>query len=97
MLLKSCVCVCVCVCKNYKLKQFQEMLLDTLFGGYLWHEEKQEASTGNLEKEMATHSSVLAWGIPWIEEPGGLQSMGSQESDMTSRPNHHHCWLGLFQ
>ena len=31
-----------------------------------------------LEKEMATHSSILAWGIPWMEEPGGLQSMGSQ-------------------
>ena len=34
-----------------------------------------------LEKEMATHSSVPAWEIPWTEEPGGLQSMGSQESD----------------
>ena len=32
----------------------------------------------SLEKEMATHSSVLAWRIPWTEEPGGLQSMGSQ-------------------
>ena len=31
-----------------------------------------------LEKEMATHSSTLAWRIPWREEPGGLQSMGSQ-------------------
>ena len=31
-----------------------------------------------LEKEMATHSSVLAWKIPWMEEPGSLQSMGSQ-------------------
>ena len=31
-----------------------------------------------LEKEMATHSSTLAWKIPWMEEPGGLQSMGSQ-------------------
>ena len=31
-----------------------------------------------LEKGMATHSSVLAWRIPWTEEPGGLQSMGSQ-------------------
>ena len=31
-----------------------------------------------LEKEMATHSSVLAWKIPWTEEPGGLWSMGSQ-------------------
>ena len=31
-----------------------------------------------LEKEMATHSSILAWRIPWTEEPGGLQSMESQ-------------------
>ena len=30
-----------------------------------------------LEKEMTTHSSLLAWKIPWMEEPGGLQSMGS--------------------
>ena len=36
-----------------------------------------------LEKEIATHSSVLAWRIPWTEESGGLQSMGSRESDMT--------------
>ena len=36
-----------------------------------------------LEKEMAIHSSILAWKIPWTEEPGGLQSMGAQESDMT--------------
>ena len=33
-----------------------------------------------LEKEMATHSSILAWEIPWTEEPGGLQSMRSQKS-----------------
>ena len=33
---------------------------------------------GLLEKEMATHSSVLVWRIPWVEEPGGLQSMGLQ-------------------
>ena len=32
-----------------------------------------------LEKEMTTHSSILAWEIPWTKEPGGLQSMGSQE------------------
>ena len=37
-----------------------------------------------LEKGMATHSSILAWRIPWTEEPGGLQSMGSEkESDTT--------------
>ena len=39
-----------------------------------------------LEKRMATHSSVLAWKIPWTEEPGGLQSMGSQELGMTKQP-----------
>ena len=36
---------------------------------------------------MAIHSSILAWEIPWTEEPGGLQSMGSHESDMTQRLN----------
>ena len=41
-----------------------------------------------LEKEMATHSSILARRIPWTEEPGGLQSMGSQESDTTELLNH---------
>ena len=34
-----------------------------------------------LEKEMATHSSILAWRIPWTEEPDGLQFMGSHELD----------------
>ena len=44
-------------------------------------QERQDWSLGwedPLEKEMATHSSVIAWEIPWIEEPGGLQSMGLQ-------------------
>ena len=36
-----------------------------------------------LEKEMATHSSILAWRMPWTEEPGRLQSMGLQELDTT--------------
>ena len=36
-----------------------------------------------MEKEMVTHSSILAWEIPWTEEPGGLQSMELQELDMT--------------
>ena len=38
-----------------------------------------------LEKEMATHSSNLAWKIPWMEEPDGLQSTGSQRVDMTEQ------------
>ena len=41
-----------------------------------------------LEKEMATHSSTLAWKIPWTEEPGGLQSMGSQRVG--------HNWVNTF-
>ena len=36
-----------------------------------------------LEKETATHSSIIAWRIPWTEEPDRLQSMGSQQLDMT--------------
>ena len=36
-----------------------------------------------LRKKMATHSSILAWRIPWTEEPGGLQCMGSHELDTT--------------
>ena len=61
-----------------------------IFGGLLrWlsgNEPKQETRVqsvgqeGPLEKGMATHSSILAWRIPWPEEPGGLQSMGPQKS-----------------
>ena len=46
-------------------------------------QETQVQSLGQedlLQKEMATHSSILAWEIPWTEEPGGLQSKGSQKS-----------------
>ena len=52
-----------------------------------------------LEKGMATHSSILAWRIPWVEEPGRLQSMG-KESDMTERLTHTHTHThtqGLFE
>ena len=39
----------------------------------------------SLEKEMVTHSSILAWRVPWTEKPGRLQSTGLQESDTTER------------
>ena len=51
---------------------------------------KQETLVGSqgwedaLEKEMATHSSLLAWENPWTEEPGELESMGSQKSQTRS-------------
>ena len=41
-----------------------------------------------LEKEMATHSSILAWEIPWMEEPGELQSMGLQRVEHDSMTKH---------
>ena len=56
-------------------------------------QETQVQSLGRedlLEKEMATHSSILAWEIPWTEEPGGLQSMGWKELDTTEQPTHVH-------
>ena len=43
-----------------------------------------------LRKETADHSSVFTWEIPRTEEPGGLQSSGSQKSDRAERLNHHH-------
>ena len=42
--------------------------------------QEKQGQEDPLEKGMATHSSMLAWEIPWTEEPGGLQSMGSQKS-----------------
>ena len=48
-----------------------------------------------LEKEMATYSSILAWGIPWTEEPGGLQSMGSQRVRHDWATNAYLLRLGL--
>ena len=54
-------------------------------------QEKQVQFLGKedpLEKKMANYSSILAWEIPWTEEPGALQSVGSQkESDMTEQLN----------
>ena len=46
-----------------------------------------------LEKEMVTHSSILARRIPWTEKPGRLQSMGSQESDTTERLHFPFLWV----
>ena len=43
-----------------------------------------------LEKEMATHSNILAWRTPWTEEPVGLQSMDHKESDRTNTHSHTH-------
>ena len=47
------------------------------FGSEFVHRKLKKVIMHFVEKEMATHSSTLAWKIPWVEEPGGLQSMGS--------------------
>ena len=52
----------------------------------------------SLEEGMVTHSSLLAWRIPWTEAPGGLLSISHKESDRTEAPEHTHtqsllCWL----
>ena len=39
-----------------------------------------------LEEGMTVHSSILAWRVPWTEDPGGLQSLGHKESDVVERP-----------
>ena len=44
----------------------------------------------SMEKEMATHSSILAWRTPWTEGPGGLQSWDCKESDVTKQLTHTH-------
>ena len=66
-----CVCVCVCVCMAQMLKNLPAMQ-ETGVQSLGWED--------TLEKGMATHSSILAWRIPWTEEPSRLQSMGSQSS-----------------
>ena len=54
---------------------------ETRLGSLVWEDP--------LKKEMATHSGILAWEIPWTEEPGRLQFMGPQESDMTEWLSHN--------
>ena len=93
----SCVCLCVCVACVYHsffihssvhwaslIAQLVKNLpaMPETWVRFLGQEDP-------LEKEMAIYSSILAWRIPWTEEPGGLQSMGSQESDTTWRLNCH--------
>ena len=53
---------------------------------WLWSLGQQDA----LEKEVATHSSILTREIPWTEDPGGLQSIGSQELDTTEQQGKTH-------
>ena len=62
------------------------LYLPAMQGTRVWFLDQEDP----LEKEMAMYSRILAWRIPWTEEPSRLQSLGSRESDTTDRLNHHH-------
>ena len=66
---KPCICVAIGACLVAQWKRIRLLM--------------QETWVQSLEKEMATHSSILAWRIPGTEEPSGLPSMGSHRVDMT--------------
>ena len=73
---------------EYRISKWKSYILWAVpvgasYPSYIW-------SRKFLEKGMATHSSILTWRIPWTEEPGGLQSMGSQELDTTEWLTHTH-------
>ena len=73
--------ILVCHYPNTKLGSLSEPLVAQMVKHLLIVRETWVQSLGRedlLEKEMATHSNILAWKIPWTEEPGRLQSMGSQ-------------------
>ena len=83
----KCVCVCVYLFSNYDLIfkysdcHFQASLVTQMLKNLPAMQETPFRSRGQedpLKKGMATYSSILVWRIPWTEEPGGLQSMGSQ-------------------
>ena len=60
----------------------------------MWETQVQSLGREDLlEKEMGTHSSILAWKIPLVEEPGRLHPWGSKESDMTERLHFHFHFL----
>ena len=64
-------------------------------------QETQARSLGQedpLEKELATHCRILVWGIQWTEEPGGLQSLGSQRvgHDLVTERGHMRVWVLLL-
>ena len=67
-----CVCVCVCLCGLPVSSAGKESTCNV--GDWVLSLGQEDS----LEKGMATHSSILAWRIPGTEEPGGLQSMGSE-------------------
>ena len=95
-----CVYVFICVCVHKTYVCVYMYIIGSFSGGTVVKNPAANAraegvwvqSLGQedpLEEETATHSSILAWRIPWTEEPGGLQSTELQESDTTERISVH--------
>ena len=85
------VCVCVFVCGGRKIDNLPPSLLAQTAKNPPAMQETWVQSLGwedPPEKGMATHSSILAWKIPWTKEPGGLQSMGSKRVGYDWVTNH---------
>ena len=67
-----------------------EVYRQRILAGYSpWGRKELDTTKQLMEKAMAPHSSTFAWKVPWTEEPGRLQSMGSLESDTTERLHFH--------
>ena len=80
------MCVCVCFILRVTQPYYWSSLVTERVKNLPAMQETRVQSLGledPLEKEMEAYSSILAWRIPWTEEPGGLQSMGYRESDTT--------------
>ena len=88
-LVETMLCICIFIYSLYiigaSLEAQMVKCLPTMRENRVWSLGQEDP----LEKEMATHSSTLAWTIPWMDEPGGLQSMGSQWVNMTERLHFH--------
>ena len=80
------VCVCVCVYIYIYLPFFKSLFSCLPLTGETWV--RSLGQKDSLKKGMATHSSILAWRIPWTEEPGGLQFIGLKESDTHTHTGH---------
>ena len=77
---------CFCLERSSSILAFHSFAVTLHLGNFLFFKAQFSVI---LEKEMATHSSILAWRILWTEELGGLQSTGRKESDTTERVHFH--------
>ena len=71
------------MCKSRQVQKVQANMCTCSRLLFMQQKRVNKTHISSLEKEKAAHSSIPAWRIPWTEEPGGLLSMGSKESDTT--------------